>query len=100
MYTQLEIDEATTLSRVSTGHLPPDEEVAALVAAAYERYKSLDEGEVADYIPARAILAAPHVGGAPRGRGPSQDALPPITRQGQRVSLISIKFAYRKTSPK
>jgi len=54
MYTQLEIDEATTLSRVSTGHLPPDEEVAALVAAAYERYKSLDEGEVADYIPALA----------------------------------------------
>jgi glutaminase len=54
MYTQLEIDEATTLSRVSTGHLPPDEQVAALVAAAYERYKSLDEGEVADYIPALA----------------------------------------------
>ena len=54
MYTQLDIDEISGSSPVSTGHLPPDEEVATLVAAAYERYQSLDEGKVADYIPALA----------------------------------------------
>ena len=54
MYKQLDIDEISGSSPVSTGHLPPDEEVATLVAAAYERYQSLDEGKVADYIPALA----------------------------------------------
>lgn len=54
MYTQLDSDEISESSPVSTGHLPPDEEVATLVAAAYERYQSLDEGKVADYIPALA----------------------------------------------
>src|SRR5512135_2269992 len=54
MYTPIEIDEAAALSRLTTGHLPPAEEVIALVNEAYERYKSLDEGQVADYIPALA----------------------------------------------
>ncbi|MDG4551508.1 MAG: glutaminase A [Candidatus Contendobacter sp.] len=54
MYTQLDIDEISGSSPVSTGHLPPDGEVATLVAAAYERYQSLDKGKVADYIPALA----------------------------------------------
>ncbi|MDG4597624.1 MAG: glutaminase A [Candidatus Contendobacter sp.] len=54
MYTQLDIDEVSGSSPVSTGHLPPDDEVAKLVTAAYERYQSLDEGKVADYIPALA----------------------------------------------
>jgi glutaminase len=54
MFTQLEIDEATAQSVISTGHLPPDNEVAVIITEAYERYKSLDEGEVADYIPALA----------------------------------------------
>ena len=54
MFTEIDIDEATAQSVVSTGHLPPDHEVATLVAAAYERYQSLDEGKVADYIPALA----------------------------------------------
>ncbi|WP_442504240.1 glutaminase A [Marinivivus vitaminiproducens] len=39
---------------VSTGHLPPGERVRELVAAAYDRYRSFDEGTVADYIPALA----------------------------------------------
>jgi glutaminase len=39
---------------VSTGHLPPAEQIESLVAEAYERYRSLDEGRVADYIPALA----------------------------------------------
>lgn len=54
MYTRIEIDEAAALARLTTGHLPPAEEVKALVNEAYERYKSLAEGEVADYIPALA----------------------------------------------
>jgi glutaminase len=41
-------------SRISTGHLPDPEEVEELVRQAYARYKDLDEGKVADYIPALA----------------------------------------------
>lgn len=40
--------------QVSTGHLPPPDDVRALVAEAHERYRDLDDGEVADYIPALA----------------------------------------------
>ena len=39
---------------VSTGHLPNTEKVSALVAEAHERFKSVSEGENADYIPALA----------------------------------------------
>ena len=45
---------STSFSPVSTGHLPAAERVSALVAEAYERFKSIDEGENADYIPALA----------------------------------------------
>jgi len=44
----------TASSPVSTGHLPPAERVRALVAEAHERFKSIDEGKNADYIPALA----------------------------------------------
>jgi glutaminase len=44
----------TTPSPVSTGHLPAAERVRALVAEAHERFKSIDEGKNADYIPALA----------------------------------------------
>ena len=44
----------TTSSPVSTGHLPAAERVRALVAEAHERFKSIDEGKNADYIPALA----------------------------------------------
>lgn len=43
-------------SPVSTGHLPPDELVGALVAEAYERFKAVDDGRNADYIPALASV--------------------------------------------
>ncbi|WP_291295493.1 glutaminase A [Elioraea sp.] len=36
---------------VSTGELPPPQQVAGLVAEAYQRYRTLDDGVVADYIP-------------------------------------------------
>ncbi len=54
MFTEIDIDEATAQSAVSTGHLPPEQEVGTLIEEAYQRYKSLDEGKVADYIPALA----------------------------------------------
>ena len=43
--------------RVSTGTLPSDTDVEALVSAGYERYLHLDEGAVADYIPALAAAS-------------------------------------------
>ncbi|MGL4353371.1 MULTISPECIES: glutaminase A [Aeromonas] len=54
MHTRIPLDENELLESVSTGHLPPAEQIESLVAEAYERYRSLDEGRVADYIPALA----------------------------------------------
>lgn len=45
---------AMTSSCISTGHLPPSERVNALVAEAHARFKAIDDGKVADYIPALA----------------------------------------------
>lgn len=50
-------DASTTGLTVSTGRLPAAERVQALLDAGYERYRSLDDGQVADYIP--ALAAAP-----------------------------------------
>lgn len=41
---------------VSTGHLPPAQRVQALVADAHARFQAIDDGEVADYIPALASV--------------------------------------------
>src|SRR5271167_2305698 len=54
MRTPLDVDEVTGPAYVSTGHLPPAERVDTLLAEAYERFKTIDEGKVADYIPALA----------------------------------------------
>ncbi|MDM0079210.1 glutaminase A [Variovorax sp. J31P179] len=54
MHTPIPLDEPTDPPLVSTGHLPPPERVKALVDEAYGRYRSIDEGAVADYIPALA----------------------------------------------
>jgi glutaminase len=54
MATALDIDEISGPTYVSTGHLPPAERVDTLLAEAYERFKTNDEGKVADYIPALA----------------------------------------------
>src|SRR5690349_24546458 len=43
--------------RVSTGVLPPDTDVQALISAGYERYRHLGDGAVADYIPALAAAS-------------------------------------------
>jgi glutaminase len=39
---------------VSTGDLPPELEVISIISEAYEKFRDLREGEVADYIPALA----------------------------------------------
>ncbi|GAA4352427.1 glutaminase A [Angustibacter luteus] len=54
MYERLPFDEATTPPRVSTGELPPPDEIRRLVTEAYERYRANSDGVVADYIPALA----------------------------------------------
>jgi glutaminase len=40
--------------RVSTGSLPSDAEIQAIVSAGYKRFRHIAEGSVADYIPALA----------------------------------------------
>lgn len=56
MHTRLEIEEVSGLAAISTGHLPPMEQVDLLVIEAYQRFKGIDEGKVADYIPALARI--------------------------------------------
>jgi glutaminase len=43
-------------SCISTGHLPPAQRVQALVDEAHARFAAVDEGRVADYIPALAAV--------------------------------------------
>ncbi|MFO0875687.1 MAG: glutaminase A [Phycisphaerales bacterium] len=57
MHTRPPSDVEESAIAVSTGHLPPAEQVKALVDEAYARYRSLDEGKVADYIPALAKVS-------------------------------------------
>ena len=61
---------------VSTGQLPREELVRGLLLDAYERYRDVDDGAVADYIPALAgVLAGPvrrlHRRAPTAGRSPS-----------------------------
>jgi glutaminase len=51
-------DQESTLPWVSTGTLPSDEAVRAIVQAGYERFRDVSEGRVADYIPALAEAPA------------------------------------------
>lgn len=44
-------ESGTVAQRVSTGSLPERARVQSLIAEAYEHYRTLDEGVVADYIP-------------------------------------------------
>lgn len=57
MKTQLQLDEDSGPSPISTGHLPPEQRIDDLVAEAYSRFKSVQEGKVADYIPALAAVS-------------------------------------------
>jgi len=48
------IDDHPDVEHISTGTLPSDAEVFDVVLEGFERYRNLDEGAVADYIPALA----------------------------------------------
>jgi len=52
---QPSINEMTEHLIDSADHLPPVELVTSLIAQAYDRVKSITEGNVADYIPALAL---------------------------------------------
>ena len=54
MHIPLPFHETTTTSAVSTGELPTLEVVGELLDEVYDLYRPLDEGAVADYIPALA----------------------------------------------
>src|SRR5262249_29739536 len=49
-----QIDPAAGAAYVSTGHLPPPDQVRALVAEAYERFKSNSDGQNSLVYPALA----------------------------------------------
>ena len=52
MFAEADVDGAAATEAVSTGHLPSPDAVAEAVQEAYQRYQTLNEGVVADYIPA------------------------------------------------
>ncbi len=52
----MSIHSAKGYSPISTGHLPNSDRVLAVVNEAYDRFKLVDEGQVADYIPALAMV--------------------------------------------
>jgi glutaminase len=54
--------DTTSASYVSTGHLPSHATVAALVEAAYDRFRDNSQGTVSDVYPALARVPADHFG--------------------------------------
>lgn len=52
----MSVEQADDAAPVSTGHLPGSERVGVLVRAAFERFKSNDEGENAAHYPALAVV--------------------------------------------
>jgi glutaminase len=74
-------DPESLLDAVSTGRLPEPSRVDQLLLSAYERYRDLDEGEVADYIPILAEadpalfgLSVAEINGATHDAGDSEHA--------------------------
>jgi glutaminase len=60
MHSQLE--EMAVPALVSTGQLPAPPQVSVVMEEAYHRYRKIDEGVVADYIPALARAPRRHFG--------------------------------------
>jgi len=54
MYTRFYAEENAGSATVSTGSLPPSDFIRSLVLEAHTKFASVDEGQVADYIPALA----------------------------------------------
>jgi glutaminase len=58
MLTKVPVDPAAAIAAISTGRLPDAAVVASLVKEAHALFKDVDEGTVADYIPALARTPA------------------------------------------
>lgn len=58
MLDEVPVSDDQRRSAISTGNLPPTDLVRSLVKEAYELFKNVDEGTVADYIPALAKTPA------------------------------------------
>jgi glutaminase len=58
MHARLHSDETPARSRVSTGAMPERDFVESCLQEAHRRYRDVDEGSVADYIPALAGVRA------------------------------------------
>ena len=54
MHIPLPFEESTTISAASTGELPVESIVTALLTEVHEQFRANDEGKVADYIPVLA----------------------------------------------
>jgi hypothetical protein len=75
----LPFHETTTTSAVTTGELPTPEVVESLLAEVFERYRSVTEGAVADYIPALAETDPSLFGvSGPSAWDASGSAAPPV----------------------
>lgn len=57
-------DDRTDLALISTGHLPEPDAVQAILDEAYAEVRTVDDGAVADYIPALAEAPPEHFGAA------------------------------------
>ncbi len=90
MHIPLPFHEKTTTVAVSTGELPDVEVVESLLEEVYATYRTLDEGAVADYIP--ALVGLPGKSGvsggivtiAP-GKGGMGTFSPPLDAAGNSV---------------
>lgn len=58
MFKPVDVSLEEAVAAVSTGALPAAERVARVMREAYDKYRTLDEGVVADYIPALAKVSA------------------------------------------
>jgi glutaminase len=57
MFGSADVSAKDAVAAVSTGGLPAPELIANFLSEAYDKYRTLDEGVVADYIPALARIS-------------------------------------------
>ena len=93
MHDRLHVEEAIGPVAVSTGHLPPGATVAALVGEAHERYRSIGDGKVADYIPALAKASPDWFGICVAGVGGEVHAVGDAAREFS-IQSISKPFVF------
>ena len=83
MHERVPFDEATAQAMVSTGELPGLDQVRDAAVEAYERYRPVTDGEVADYIPALAARLP-----RPVRHQPGRRARPDLRRRRHRHGVL------------